>query len=173
MLIPSDHQQSFINRAARFGAVAILGLAVVIGAARDMPAASAAQTPAKGGEVMLYSAADESSAVIETVRDGAALAPIAEMTGTGGTKWFMVKSKSGNVGWIKASDNAESRRIDDHFRALPKDSVMIGPSGDSGSTGTNAPAPSTKDSATGAISIPVKMIGNSMVVPVTFSTGAS
>jgi hypothetical protein len=127
-------------------------------------------------EVNVFAAADDGSSVVELVRDGSALVPIGEMTGAGGMKWFMVKTKSGNVGWIMASDAAEAKRIDDHFRALPKDSVSVGPVAagmGSESSVTTAPASSTRDPASGAISIPIKMIGNSMVVPVTFSIGNS
>src|SRR6185436_17924389 len=88
----------------------------------------------------------------------------------GGMKWFMVKTRSGNIGWIKASDNAEARKVDDHFRALPRDAVMIGPSGASPSS---APESATKTSARGAITIPVKINGPRVVVPVTFVSGNS
>ena len=80
---------------------------------RDGRAASSQQAPAKSSEVMVYAAADESSLLIESVRDGGTLSPIAEMTGAGGSKWFMVKTRNGNVGWIKADDQTEARKIDD------------------------------------------------------------
>jgi hypothetical protein len=161
MIIRCDRQQTFITRAALLSAVAFFALTVASGARRDARAAASAQAPAKVSEVMVYTAADESSSLIESVRDGGALSPIAETTGPGGEKWFMVKTRSGNVGWIKAGDHAEARRVDEHFRALPKDAISIGPA-------SSAPEAATKTSATGAISIPVKMIGNTVVVSVTF-----
>jgi predicted aspartyl protease len=166
MIIHCDRQQSFINRAALLGAVAFFALPVVSGAPRDARAAASVQAPAKVSEAMVYATADESSPLIETVRDGSALSPVAEMTGPGGVKWFMVKTRSGNVGWIKAGDHAEARRVDDHFRTMPKDAISIGPA-------SSAPEAATKTSATGAISIPVKMSGNTVVVPVTFYNGNS
>lgn len=166
MIIWSDRLHTLINHAALFGAVAIFALTVVGGAARDARAASAAQASAKVSEVMVYATADESSPLVESVRDGAALSPIGEMTGAGGEKWFMVKTRSGNVGWIKADENSEAKRMDSHFRSLPKDAGMIGPAG-------SAPEPGGKTSATGAVTIPIKMNGNTVVVPVTFTNGSS
>ncbi|MGH7887223.1 MAG: retropepsin-like aspartic protease family protein [Candidatus Binatia bacterium] len=144
------------------GAVAFFTLTLTGGLARS----ASTQAPAKGGEVMVYAAADESSPLIESVRDGAALSPMGEMTGAGGEKWFMVKTLSGNVGWIKADENSEAKRLDSHFRSLPKDTGMIGPA-------SSALEPAGKVSTTGAVRIPIKMIGNAIVVPVTFINGNS
>jgi hypothetical protein len=165
MKIRCDRRRYFI-RAALLGAVAVLSLIAVSTAQRDARAAASAPAPAKVSEVMVYSAADEFSQLIETVRDGGALAPIAESSGPGGMKWFMVRTRSGNIGWIKASDNAEARKVDDHFRAQPRDAVMVGPV-------SSAPELATNTSATGAITIPVKINGPRVVVPVTFVSGYS
>ena len=164
MKIRYDRRRYFI-RAALLGAVAVLSLIAVSTAQRDARAAASA-APAKISEVMVYSAADEFSQLIETVRDGGALAPIAESSGPGEMKWFMVRTRNGNIGWIKASDNAEARKVDDHFRAQPRDAVMVGPV-------SSALEPAAKTSATGTISIPVKINGPRVVVPVTFVSGNS
>ena len=127
--------------------------------------ASSASAPAQSSAAQVFAEADESSELIETVRDGAALSPIAEMTGGGGVKWFMVKTKSGNVGWIKAADNLAAKKIDDHFRSLPKEPLIFAPSA--------AADGAAKASATGMITIPVKINGPRVVVPVTFVLGNS
>jgi predicted aspartyl protease len=129
-------------------------------------AASSPQSPAQGGEVQVFASADESSPIIESVSDGKSLSPIAEMTGAGGFKWFMVKTRSGNVGWIKASDNLGATKIDDHFRSLPKDSTLVGPV-------SGGPEPVSTTPVTGTITIPVKIDGPKIVVPVTFKNGNS
>lgn len=121
-------------------------------------------------EARLFTTADEHSEVIESIRDGGALAPIAEITGAGGEKWFMVKSRAGNVGWIKASDNAAAKRVDEHFRALPKAIYSIGPAITASS---DAPAATAKTSDGGAVTIPIKLHGNAMLVPVSFTNGSS
>ena len=159
------HRSNF-RRAILLSAAAVFASTFFSGAMRDGRAASSQQAPAKSSEVMVYTAADESSPLIESVRDGGALSPIAEMTGTGGAKWFMVKTRGGNIGWIKADDQAEARKIDDHFRALPKDAISVGPV-------SSAPESTSTTPATGAITIPVKIKGNTVVVPVTFYNGNS
>ena len=77
---------------------------------------AASSPPAQSGEVQVFASADESSPVIESAADAKALLPIAEMTGAGGLKWFMVKTRNGNVGWVKAGDKMGAAKIDDHFR---------------------------------------------------------
>ena len=165
MIIRCDRQQSFIDRAVLLSTVAVFVLTAMSAVPREARAATSAPAPAKVSEVMVYSAAEESSPLVESVRDGG-ISPIAETTGPGGMKWFMVKTRAGNIGWIKASDNAETRKVDDHFRAMPRDTVMLVPA-------SSAPEAATTASATGAITIPVKILRNLVVVPVTFYNGNS
>jgi predicted aspartyl protease len=146
--------------AALLGAVSFIGLTVVSDVPRDARAATTL------GDVTIYSAADDSSPLIESVRDGGALSPIGEMTGAGGEKWFMVKTPTGNVGWIKAGDHAAAKKIDDHFRAMPRDSGLV-------VQVSSAPESSEKVSTTAAVTVPVKIRGNLVVVPVTFYNGNS
>jgi predicted aspartyl protease len=78
----------------------------------------------------------------------------------------MVKTKSGNVGWIKAGDSSAAKKIDVHFRSLPNEVTSIGPG--------SSPPPSTPSTpARGVIAIPVKINGPKVVVPVTFKNGNS
>src|SRR5258706_14742547 len=124
-----------VRRAAVRVIAAVIGMTLLTANAPLLRAASAAQNR----EVNVFAAADDGSSVVESVRDGSALVPIGEMTGAGGMKGFMGKTKSGNGGRIKAADNPEVKRIDDHFHALPKDSVMGVPSTAGGSETTIAP----------------------------------
>jgi len=148
----TKHRRKFFSR---FALAALVS--VGIGVSNAVAAAS--------GEVQVYASADDASPVIESVSDGRSLAPIAEMTGAGGVKWFMVKTKSGNVGWIKAGDNSAAK-IDDHFHALPKDSNSIGPV-------SEAPTPAAITTPRGAITIPVRIERRKVLVPVTLSNGVS
>jgi len=166
MMIWSDRLSTLINHAALLGAVAVFSVTVESRGLRDARAASSAQVPAKVSEVMVYAIADDSSTIIESVRDRGTLSPIAEMIGAGGEKWFMVKTRSGNVGWIKADENSEAKRMDDHFRSLSKDAVTI-------ESPTSPPEAATQTSTTGAVRIPIRMIGNAVVVPVTLTSGNS
>ena len=128
--------------------------------------ASSASVPVQNTATQVFAEADEASELIETVRDGAVLSPIAEMTGGGGTKWFMVKTRSSNVGWIKSSDNSEARRVNDHFRTMPKESISVGPA-------SSEAEPAVRISTTGVISIPIKIFGTRVVAPVTLTSGNS
>lgn len=112
--------------------------------------------------VEVFSSAEETATVIETVSDGAALRPMAEMTGPGGDKWFMVKTPAGNVGWIKTGDNSAARQIDGHFRSLPKESTSVGPA-------RNPPQGGSGISAQGSTTIPIQVRGRHIIVPVTFN----
>jgi len=124
------------------------------------------EAPVKSAEVAVHAAADESSTLIESVQDGDALSPMAEMTGGGGERWFMVKTPSGNIGWIRAGEHSQSRKVDEHFRSLPRDTGTIGPVSSITESGAKA-------LRSGAVSIPIRMYGNMVVVPVTFTNGNS
>jgi len=147
--------------------VAIMySLTLFRGAAWQAYAASSQPTLGQNVDVMVFTSPDEFSTLVETIRDGESLSPMGEMTGPGGLKWFMVKTRNGNVGWIKASDNSAARKIDVHFRSLPNEVTLIGPG--------NAPtSTSSKTSASGAITIPVKMMGGHAIVPVTFNNSVT
>jgi hypothetical protein len=149
-------------RRALLWTVTTLALTLLGGTAR---AASSQGAPGQNSAAQVFAEADEVSELIETVRDGAALSPVAEMTSGGGVKWFMVKTRNGNVGWIKAGDNLAAKKIDDHFRALPKESFVFAPS--------DADDSAAKTSATEVITIPVKINGPKVSVPVTFVVGNS
>lgn len=128
--------------------------------------ASGPQAPELRPGVPIFASADESSVVIELNPAGNSLTPIAEMTGAGGSKWFMVKTKAGNIGWIKADTTGDVKKIDDHFRTLPRDTVSFTPA-----SGTAASISTTP--AAGAIKIPVKIHGPQVLVPVNFQNGNS
>jgi hypothetical protein len=126
---------------------------------------ASAQALAKGSGIVVYAAPDETSLPVETVRDGGRLSPIAETT-SAGVKWFMVKTKSGSVGWIKAGSNAETKQIDDYFRTLPKDTISVGPP-------SSAPEPATRTAGKDVSRIPILIRGPRVYVVVTFNRRVS
>jgi hypothetical protein len=111
--------------------------------------------------VQVFTAPDESSLVIESLRDGQSLSPMAEMTAAGGLKWFMVKTSNGNIGWIKAGANNTAKKIDSHFRSLPNENPVIRPT---------SPAES---GSKGATAIPVKVSGSKVIVSVNFNNSTA
>jgi predicted aspartyl protease len=149
----SDWFQEFFALAALVAVVANFG--------SNVHAASSQPKSASNVQVDIFITADETATRIETVSDGATLTPMAEVMGAGGVKWYMVKTPAGNVGWIKTGDNSAARKVDGHFRSLPKESTSIGPA--------RSPEGGAKTSAQGTITIPIQMRGRHIIVAVTFN----
>ena len=136
--------------------------AIVASFGSNLQAASSQSRPSVNERVEVFSSAEETATLIETVSDGASLTPLAEIMGAGGVKWFMIKTPAGNVGWIKASENSAARQVDGHFRALPKESTSISPAG-------NSPDSLVKTSSQGKATIPIQVRGRHIIVAVTFN----
>jgi hypothetical protein len=111
--------------------------------------------------VQVFTAPDESSLVIESLRDGQSLSPMAEMMAAGGLKWFMVKTSNGNIGWIKAGENNTAKKIDSHFRSLPNENPVI------------RPTTPVESASKGATAIPVKVSGSKVIVSVNFNNSTA
>ena len=62
----------------------------------------------------LYSRQDEYSDKIATLQKGEALIPLAEAVGTG--SWYLVQTKQGLSGWVRASDVAVSEKVKETFK---------------------------------------------------------
>lgn len=143
----------------------VFALALFASIRRGAYGASSQPPLAQNVEVRVLAAPDEFSELVETVGDGESLSPMGETTGPGGLKWFMVKTRNGNVGWIKASDNTAVRKIDGHFRSLRHEATVIGPG--------SAPASISSKTSGGAIMIPVKILAGHAIVPVTFNNSVT
>jgi Aspartyl protease len=128
---------------------------------REVWAASSLQPSQEQAVVQVFTTPDESSLVIESLRDGQSLSPMAEMTAAGGLKWFMVKTSNGNIGWIKAGENNTAKKIDSHFRSLPNENPVIHPT---------SPAESASK---GATAIPVRVSGSKVIVSVNFNNSTA
>jgi predicted aspartyl protease/SH3-like domain-containing protein len=108
-------------------------------------------------QIQLFTAPDESSTVVATLKSSDEISPLADILVGESTRWYLVKAKKGTVGWIKQSDTEQSRKLEKFFKALPSEpslSITIAPSSPSGSSTRNA------------ITVPVAMNGSSVVVPV-------
>ena len=155
------------NRSWRWSGSFLIGpailtvIAVVASFGLSVHTASSQSKSASATQIDVFISADETSPLIETIRDGIPLTPMAEMMGAGGVKWFMVKTPAGNVGWIKAGDNSAARQVDGHFRSLPKESTAIGPAGNSPNSVARANGQTT--------TIPIQVRGRHIIVAVTFN----
>jgi len=151
-------RQVICLRRAMSLALILFAVTLVVGTAY----AGTPQMPVVAGEIKLHSTPDETSPLIETVREGGILSSIAETT-NGGARWFMVKTKNGNIGWMKADDNnAESKRINDHFRALPKETISV-------ELPNSASESATTPSQKGVKGIPILVRGPRVYVSVIFN----
>src|SRR5207249_11549978 len=81
------------------------------------------RTSRETAEILLFTAPDESSALAGTVPREETLSPMAESLGAGNVKWHLIKTKSGLIGWIKANDTDESKKLESFLKSIPADSL--------------------------------------------------
>jgi hypothetical protein len=61
---------------------------------------------AKDSDVIhVYAAPDDNTPPIGVLLPSESATPVAESQGAGGIKWYLIKIKSGAVGWIKQSES--------------------------------------------------------------------
>lgn len=134
---------------------AVLAFSVTSGAGE-----ADSQATAQGLAMQIYASADDNALPIGTLAAGETVTPIAETQGAGGVKWYLVKSRSGVVGWIKQGGSEQSKKVDHFFRSLPP-----GPSGIAVPIPTTSAAAAAKNAAI----IPVTLSRGAIIVPVTFN----
>jgi hypothetical protein len=145
--------------------LAIAGLAFLLFLAPPIlpQSAGSAETPREApaaAEIPVYAAADYSALQIGTLAMGEKVTPLAESQSGGGIKWYLVKTKSGVVGWIRHTDDQQSKTAENFFRSLPTEPAGIAVEIQSTSAGA---------ARLGAVIIPVRVNGRSVIVPVTFN----
>jgi predicted aspartyl protease len=142
-------------------AVLIFATTALVAVYTYSPAATAPVHFATGREIQLFTAPDESSAVVTTLKKGDEISPLADTLASEGARWYLVKAKNGMVGWIMQSDTDESRKLEKFFKSLPVEPSLplssVVPSSPSGGSGPNT------------ITVPVEMNGSWVIVPVTFN----
>jgi hypothetical protein len=112
-------------------------------------------------EIQIFGSPDESSPLVESIRKGEPLSPIAETGGAGGTKWYLVQTRNGSVGWFKSNDSEESRKLEAFFKSRPNELHLIGPPA--------LPSPPSGAPSPGSFVIPVMTTGSSVIVRVTLN----
>ena len=112
-------------------------------------------------ETQLFSTPDESAQPIASVKKGEVLSPMAETVGAGNVRWYLVRTKSGAVGWIKRGDSDESKKLESFFESIPSE-ISVGRS-------VTLPKPPSGSLPSGTIVVPVVMTGSSVIVPVTLN----
>jgi predicted aspartyl protease len=120
----------------------------------------APETAEKSADIHIYATPDDSTPPIAALLAGESTTPLGESQGTGGIKWYLIKTKSGVVGWIKQGDSEQSKKVDSFFKSLPRETSA---------TAVSLPSVSSAAAPRGAIMVPILMAGGSAIVSVTFN----
>ena len=73
------------------------------------------------GSVRLFTAPDENSLLSAVVRDDEIAGALAQSLGAGGTEWYLVRTKSGAVGWIRAGATDATKSYNSSFKLLSRE----------------------------------------------------
>jgi predicted aspartyl protease len=108
--------------------------------------------------IPLFTAPDENSPLLERVADGELASVVAQSLGPGGTEWYLVRTRSDRVGWIKAGATITTKTYNRSFKSLSSEPSAAA-----------APGPSGRANPGGTITVPLDTRGSLAVVAVTFN----
>jgi aspartyl protease len=125
-------------------------------------AASEPAAPAspQSAPIQIYTSADDTALPVGTLASGENATPIAETQSAGSVKWYLIKSRSGIVGWIKQRDSEQAKTVESFFKSLPLEAAA---------TTVAIPNVSSAVAPRGAIIVPVLSTGRSTIVSVIFN----
>lgn len=141
-------------------AVALI-LALLFPAFADAQTGSNLQPVTITGTPRLFTAPDDSSTQLGAPQLGDTLYPIAETIGSEGSRWYLVKTQSGVVAWIKAGDSTDAKRTEELFRGLLNRHAATLPLGIS--------SLSSESRSADSILVPIVMTGSAAFVNVTLN----
>ena len=119
------------------------------------------EIPVERSGVKVFASADDASLVLESVSEEASLSPIAAIIATGGTKWYMVRTPTGNIGWMKAAETKQATKLEGHFRSLPTEITIV--------EGVKGRESASKTPSKANAVIPVQIRGSKVIVSVLFN----
>ena len=134
---------------------ALLALSLAWGASPDPD-----QAITHGAPIQIYATADDNALPVGTIASGESAKPLAETQGPGGAKWYLVKTRSGVVGWIKQTESEQAKKVESFFKSLPREAAA---------TAITIPSISSTAVPRGAIIVPVLSTGPSTIVTVTLN----
>jgi len=141
-----------------------LAAAVWIGLCVQEISAQSGPTPEReisSRKSKLFASPDTSSVQVGVLENGEPATPIAETVGVQGATWYLIKSKTGVIGWMKRSEAEESKRVEQFFNSLPTEQSL--------SIARSIPTVSSGAAPRGSIIVPVQMNGPVVIVPVTLN----
>jgi predicted aspartyl protease len=139
---------------------AAVGLLLCAKALVAVPAAQSqsAATAQTAATLHLFTAPEESSPSLEMDQQDEVVAALAQSLGSGGTEWYLVRTKSGAVGWIKSGATDATKKFNSSFKSL---------SSEPSPSLTSVPV--SRGGRSGAITVPLDTRGSLAVVAVTFN----
>jgi hypothetical protein len=78
-------------------------------------------------ERQLFLAPDESSDVIAVLKPGEALSLVADILAGEGIRWYLIRVKTGALGWMKPKNTAESKESKSSSNHCPLDPFIYRP----------------------------------------------
>ena len=92
----------------------LFSIALVFAAPSPAPAASAPALTSRATGVPLFARQDAETDRIATLEEGEVLIPLAEAVGV--ETWYMVRTKRGLIGWVRAADVVADNQAKEAFR---------------------------------------------------------
>jgi predicted aspartyl protease len=144
-----------IKIAAPIGLLLCVTALVAVPAAPSQSGAAMAET---AGTLYLFTAPEENAPSSEMDKHDKVVEALAQSFGSGGTEWYLVRTKTGAVGWIKADATDATKKFNSSFKSLSSEpSVSL------------TSVPSSRAGRSDAITIPLDTRGSLAVVAVTFN----
>lgn len=147
-----------MNRLIAFEAVLLFSWATT--GSHVPPSAAQAQSGTPPNRSHIYATPEANAQPIGELAAGVTTTPIAETQVGGGGKWFLVKTGTGLIGWIKQDNDEHSKKADNFFKSRPPDPAVVS---------VTIPNVSSSSAPRGAILVPVLSNGRSMIVNVTMN----
>ena len=147
-----------MNRLTAFEAVLLFSLATA--GSLGPPSAAQAPSDSPSNRSQLYATPENNAEVIGELAGGEIATPIGETQVGGGDKWYLVKSKTGLIGWIKQNNDEHAKKANSFFKSLPPDPAVLA---------VAIPNVSSSSAPRGAILVPVLSTGRSMIVSATLN----
>ncbi|HEY7167739.1 MAG TPA: aspartyl protease family protein [Candidatus Binatia bacterium] len=140
-------------------------IASALAACLNVTASHAGQeSSAAKTELRLFVSPDENSAIVATIDRQSVYAPVADIVGADGAKWYLIKSDGGATGWLKESNSEAAKQLESYFKPVP---VIISSPTSRETSSRSGPSPGTRTS------IPIEMSGATIIVGVTFNNSVT
>jgi len=156
------HFHNFLKKHIVAKIILLLAFAGSVGG--DARGRAAESTTTQPVLIKLFAAADESSEILAALGKEQQFVPLATGSGLDGAKWYLIKTDTGLVGWVKDSDQEEAKKLDSYFKPVP---VELSFPKSKDRIGSPAIAPGTK------IVVPIETNGSLVMVRVTFNNSVT